>query len=89
MKMNEYPSTANVPQPKPTIDTRLERLLEFVHQSAEKAHAIEGELFGNSREPCIQPPTDPAGCIETKIILAVEKADETLKTLTNIQNGLY
>lgn len=72
----------------PTIDESLNKLLDLVHATEDKADSIFGKLFRDCEPPCETAQSNPVNCVESKIRLAIEKADITLKTLTAIQQQL-
>lgn len=74
---------------EPTIDDNLNKLLGLVHQTADRADAIYGRLFRDIDAPCEpQSPNNPVECVESKIRLAIDKAESTAKILAEIQSQL-
>lgn len=71
-----------------TIDESLNKLLDLVHATADKADSIFGKLFRDCEPPCETAQSNPVNCVESKIRLAIEKADITAKILAEIQSQL-
>lgn len=85
--MNEAKCVAQTAK-EPTIDERLNVLLDLVHSTANKADSVFGKLFRDCEAPCVEGKNTPADCVESKIRFAIDKAEETSKTLSSILSQL-
>lgn len=74
---------------QPTIDERLERLLSLVHSTADRSDHVYSRLFRDSDPPLVNcTEKTPANCVESKLSIAVDKAEETLKRLESVLDQL-